>query len=546
MNPRTHSMIRARQRKAPQQRGPSTTIHDLPFEILATIFLTFRDAAPSLEWIRLAWVCRHWQHVALETRTFWAQLHLICPLNLSLVSVLLCRSGESDLNVEVDVTGRNVRDHKNNGLMIMGLILAHARRLRSLAVTFHYDQTLAIQMALSGVKPRLNTLVLRADYEEVAGDNINEGFYVVSQLSLSLSDVPALRHLSIAHLVVDAPEPILRNLVSLELHGFYGLRLGLGVARIEEWIHDVLGTTSSTLEHLTLKRFDCFQQDLEIAPIEFQKLRSLKMREDTCNGWSIESFLNIARLPATTSLDLHDSSHVVWRVPPVDFANSTAPIPFRADDRNEALAVLLRAKVLPGPRAGEEFDCTRWASDTESTVWRATTDPRDLPNGDEFTHDLFQMTDALGTVLAREIVEEYECHFPAQRDTFDAWPGPAGGFLKLRKCTFGGTRAIEELLVLLSQCGGIPTLEEMTLCVPEMADSILDVFRQIAEWRSCGKGKLVAPSLLRFRLPQRLWNCVETSAKIAQLHAEMARTSVEVYYLDCQICHRKQPKGKQS
>lgn len=538
MSKRTRAVIRARkQKKAFQRRGSPSHINNLPFEILALIFLTIRDAALSLEWLRVASVCRHWRHVALETGTLWAQLRLLRPLSAPFVSVLLDRSGEADLHLEVNTMGGDI-----NG--IVALILQHVHRLCSLSISFHYDQTLAVQRTLDGVKPRLRTLALRADYEDVAGDDMDNDIYVVSSLSLSPPDVPALRHLSIAWVIVETPYPILRDLVSLELDGFNGQRLGLRIDRIEQWIRDVLETASSTLEHLTLKRLDRFDREPETEPMEFLKLRNLNMREDN-SGEAIASFLNIIRLPATASLNLHSSSHNRWHVPSMDFADTTNPIPFLPDERGKALPALLRAKVLPGPRAGKDFECTAWADGAESTVCQATAYPEDLPYGEKFEIMSFPMVGALDTLLPREIIEEFECHFPAQLDMFGTWPGHVGGFLKLRRCTFGGTRAIKELLVLLSRCGGIPTLEEITLCVLEVADSILDVFRSIAEWRSCGKGKLVAPPVLRFRLPQRMASCTETRVKIARLNAEMIRTSVEVYFLDCEICHRKPPKGKQ-
>ncbi|KAJ7646494.1 hypothetical protein FB45DRAFT_1018810 [Roridomyces roridus] len=141
-------------------------IRRLPNELLAEIFmLLVRDAFHDLNsdsgqiseypWV-LARVCRHWNVVALGTRTLWSWVFLDLDVigdeqeAVAMTQLFHERSGNSPLTVNiVDQSGTDTSD-------VFNVVLAHAERWQNFSLTLTGGSLLAL--ALDGIRGRLDPL----------------------------------------------------------------------------------------------------------------------------------------------------------------------------------------------------------------------------------------------------------------------------------------------------------------------------------------------------------------------------------------------------
>ncbi|KAI0371651.1 hypothetical protein BV20DRAFT_153969 [Pilatotrama ljubarskyi] len=514
-------------RKTGTSRRPHphpVSISTLPFEILAYIFIVIRNTATSQShWVRLAWVCGYWRAVALQTHLLWTNLSFSHLRDLDFVAILLRRADGLDLELTVDTTTSDIP-------MAIAPFLDHLHQLRSLSLTFLHDQTQAVQDTLNISLPRLVTLAVRAVYPAGTEDDAEGG---VAQLFIDPTAIPALRNLHITSLRIDAPQSVFSGLVGLELSRIQGERF----SPLIDWVIDILEACGPTLQHLTIRSVEYWgtiwvgTQHLPRSLLPFPRLRTLKMR-GTAPGYS--SSLARFRLPDTTSFDLS----LLWTYVDDRWAAFTDVLfPYRRADRDAALPILLRTRRLC-VQAGKSFYLTGRAENTEEPLWTATANLKDLPR--QGSIDMFpNMIVDLSSLLQRDSVVEYECHFAPYFPTYEPWPRIIGAFRDIRKFTFGGTRTVKEALEELVGCrAGLPNLQEMTLCIPEVADSTVKALVECKKLK-LRRGEAVIPGVVTFRLPQRLAQCRATRATIEKLRIRLVRfIRLEVCYLDCDFCQQ--------
>ncbi|KAI0362611.1 hypothetical protein OH77DRAFT_69103 [Trametes cingulata] len=532
--PRTQRDIAHKSRKALARRHPRpppASVLSLPFEILAYIFFFVRDTAASqLHWVRLAWVCRYWREIALESHLLWTRLSFSNLRDPGFASVLLHRAHGLDLELAFDTTASDIQ-------RVMALFLDHLHQLRSLSITFLLDQSGAVQDLLNMPMPRLVTLAVGASYPDEA-EGASES--VVAQLLLDPLAVPSLRNLRITSLRLDAPQRMLSKLVSLELNRFQGDKF----ASVTDWIIEILENCGPTLQHLTVRYVEHWgtiwagMPNPPQSPLPFPRLQRLTFRGTTL-CYTAELFLARLRLPDTTCFD----ASLLWNVAHGGRRSWTSDVfsdilfpPFRSE-REVALPILLKTRRLC-VQAGKSFYLTGRPENADHTLWCATADLKDIPR--QASNDMFpDMVSKLSELVASDAVIEYECHFAPYIPTYEPWPKIIGSFPNLRKFTFGGTRSVEELLNEFVGCrAGIRGLQELTLCVPEIAESTEKVLLECKKLK-LQRGTAVIPQVVTFRLPKRLAKCRSTHTKIVQLKVKLERLiQLEVCYLDCEFCQQ--------
>ncbi|KAI8982812.1 hypothetical protein BD414DRAFT_579099 [Trametes punicea] len=502
----------------------SPPINSLPFEILAMIFLVVRDTARSqLDWVCLAWVCSYWRQVAIGTALLWASLRITRPCSVDLISVLLARSSGLDLELEVHTAAFEPLD-------ILARVLEHSDRLRSLSLIYLHEQTSAVQSALNVVMPRLHSLSLRVVYHPACLlSNIRE----FSTLNLEARCVPALRDLHIISVHLLVPASVLRGLVSLELSEFSQISSRLPY----EYIYGMLETCGETLQRLHIHNVPCAVMHMSPEPeLRFIQLRELKVKAS--RDMTTANFLHHVRLPHTTRLFVQKEFGASTKEWPRDTSIiSENMFPYTRSVRKEALPILLETRKFR-LQMGRNLILTGFGADGKDCIWRATADLRQVSR--DVTCTMFgPMVGDISQLVKRDLVEEYECHLPPYMPTYDHLPSIVCAFPKLLKFTFGPTRCIQELFEdFLVSRAGIPGLEEITFCMPDVADSLIEMLMKCKKLR-LQRGDSVLPPVLWFRLPRRLKSCMTTRKKIAQLRIKLHRiVKLEVQYLDCAFCQR--------
>ncbi|CDO68629.1 hypothetical protein BN946_scf184996.g60 [Trametes cinnabarina] len=249
---------------------------------------------------------------------------------------------------------------------IMDRILKHCNRLRSLSITYTYEQTALIQFALDTAMQRLRDLTLRGIDTPLAARDILPSRIPFSRIVLTPLSAPALQHLHILGLELLALRSTLRRLINLELSDLQQF-----ASRTLEWdyVIGLLQTCAGTLLELTIQ--DVSYEVLHQHPLpemRFAQLRSLRVLDT--QGDLMSKFLYIIRLPPTTCLDLHYQWTLgAWNTRSDAGVFTDCIFGIGLSRREEALPGLrdtgrIRLQVgksscLSGFRAGEEFASRR-------------------------------------------------------------------------------------------------------------------------------------------------------------------------------------------
>ncbi|KAI9065488.1 hypothetical protein FKP32DRAFT_499638 [Trametes sanguinea] len=508
------------------------TIDSLPFEILATIFLFIHSAAKKpLDWARLGWVCAYWRQVFLHTEHLWTDLRFTASSDLALISDLLSRSGELYLHVEV-YTARCNPGH------ILDRVLQHRNRLRSLSITYRFDQTPFIQAALDVVMPRLQSLLVRATDTPPRQPTLRAAS-PFSRIILNPLSVPELQFLHICSLQLDVAASTLQGLIGLGLYDFEELIHLIG------WNYplELVEACAETLQELTIYDVPWFTLHNHPQPeIRFNQLRTLHVKDSS--GSLMSRFLGLLRLPRTTRLRLHYQWDEVGWSPTRDTAVFNDRIfPYERRVREESLPGLLETRRIR-LQVGHSYFLTGYSDGTGlgAPSWCATADLSGTSR--EISCLAFgPMVGALTQLVNRNLVEDYECHLPPHLPTYDHVPNIVWAFPNLRRFTLGPVRVINEAFsdILASQ-SGIRTLQELVFCIAEVDQSLIATLLKCKKLR-LKHGKSVLPAKLILRLPRHLASCNETKAKIFSLRTSLTRiVQLEVVYRDCGFCHRRLEK----
>ncbi|KAI0647501.1 hypothetical protein C8Q79DRAFT_631528 [Trametes meyenii] len=508
---------------------PCTThriVYDILDDCLYDIFLIIRDMAsiPS-QWVQINLVCRRWCNVSRYLAPLWTRLRISRACKPVFVSELLSRSKALDLIAEVDMTEFDT-EH------ILKLVLDHAVRLTSLTIIFPLDKRAAVRSALKATNAqKLASLVARAygSLPPVVGDHA-----CAEPLGLDTCDIPALRHLRISNVSVTTANDILSKLTSLEISSF-------GVAPVYfrfQRLLAMLRECSLTLRFLTLDnlRFTYLHPLVE-EPVQFERLQKLTLinKGNMCH----DSLLTHFRIPLSASVTvkrtLSTRSSTIPALP--DSTLIDGMFPFYRHQRNLSFPMFLHTRRLR-LQVGRNFQITGWLDNPDGTVWRAFSDQS---NGTlEYSNPRFlPTTRELRTLVKRDQVREFECHFAPFLPTWYSWWHVLGAFPKLHRFTFGGTHCIGEILRGNTSPGFdcFEDIRELELCMGEVADSTIQTLLELKRLRLCSGGSSLPPSLV-FRLPTRLAQCVGTRARTAQLAVQLKRiTQLRVYFLDCAFCH---------
>ncbi|OSD08405.1 hypothetical protein PYCCODRAFT_19089 [Trametes coccinea BRFM310] len=508
------------------------TVNRLPYEILATIFLLVQHASrTTLDWVRLAWVCSYWRQVALHTGHLWTNLSFTASCDLPLISDLLSRSGELYLYIEV----RTARCHPGH---ILDRVLQHRNRLRSLSITYPFDQTPFIQAALDVVMPRLHRLLVRAT-DTPPEDPAAGGMAPFSKVTLNPLSVPELQHLHICGLQLVVASSTLERLVGLGLYDLEGIlhRMDFNYALrlIEACAETLLELTYHDVSFRTIHNHP-------EPEIHFTQLRTLRVKDSY--RWLMSHFLNIIRLPPTTRVMLHYQWDQTCWGPTTDTSVFTDCVfPYERERREEALPGLLETRKIRLEVGHSYF--LRGYSDGEGLrgpSWSATADLRGTTR--EISCLAFgPMVGGLSHLVNRNLIEDFECHLAPHIPTYEHIPTIVGAFPKLRRFTLGPVRAINEAFAdFLASQSGIRTLQELVFCVYELDKSLIATLWRCKQLR-LEHGKSVLPSTLILRLPQSLASCIKTRAKIVSLRMTLERiVELQVDYRDCAFCHRPTQK----
>ncbi|KAI0665285.1 hypothetical protein C8Q70DRAFT_43679 [Cubamyces menziesii] len=517
----SHSIAPHRGRKS----GPIANIGSLPFEILSAIFLFVRAAVvPELDWVRVGWVCSYWRQVALATNLLWTQLSFHRPCDLDLVSGLLARSSSSHLHLQVNTAFFNAED-------ICRILIQQSPRLRSLSITFHPDQTAWISHSLDSCKPVLRSLMVRALQTE-AQDGHDGGSLI--RITASPFSVPNLRSLHVANVHVLFPPFIIEKLESLTIADFTRVPI--------EWesgyLRDLLVHCAPALRRLVIDDPTYFIPHLP-EPISFPKLQELKIRACyMCN------LLPYMRFPATARVNIVyiEEGLESWSTSTdvfTDLVLLNEDDPLRLDRCFPMLSQTRRLVI----QAGINIYWSGFIGDEERAAWKTSTD-LGRPPIQVTLRMLGPMMRNAYRVLDADALEELECHLAPHIDPYEHWPSLIHRFRKLKKFTFGPTRSVMGLIPeFAGVTRNIPSLEELVVCVPEVADELV---RKLAECKKAKhrQGVAILPPIVVFRLPTRLAGDLQTRSKLAHLRDSMVRlTKIGVEYRDCSFCHRTPKSG---
>ncbi|KAH9900906.1 hypothetical protein C8Q73DRAFT_662427 [Cubamyces lactineus] len=308
-----------------------------------------------------------------------------------------------------------------------------------------------------------------------------------------------------------------------------------------DYMRNLLVNCAPTLRYLAIDDLSSFIANLP-HHIPFPKLEELRMHTNI-HGCII-ALLSCMRLPATTRVNFVHK----WEGPEnwspsidifTDYMLSNTSDPLHLERCLPMLSKTRRFRI----QAGTNLYWSGYVGDKERPAWKAATDLGRPPVEVTLTM-LGPMIRNAYRILCADVLEELECHFAPHIDPYEHWPDLIYRFRKLKKLTFGPTYSVTELLSdFVYGRRGLPSLEEMTFCVPEVADELV---RELAQ---CKKAKLrrgitVLPPIVIFRLPSRLSGDLQTRLKLAKLANTMSRlTKIQVEYRDCSFCHRAPRPG---
>ncbi|KAI0047461.1 hypothetical protein FA95DRAFT_1559086 [Auriscalpium vulgare] len=186
-------------------------INKLPPEVFGRIFLLCQDVdspfehddivGPSLGWIRVTHVCRHWRAVALEMRDLWTRIPF--SLGTHWVDTMFARAERTPLVVNC-TTGPCLTEHQQEQ------IVTHLSHIKVLRIVGDADEISTVAAALDTPTPCLELLEVCATH---AGPPV-----VLPELLLGAS-APRLRSLSVGNpRSFPWSSPVLRDLTSLFVH----------------------------------------------------------------------------------------------------------------------------------------------------------------------------------------------------------------------------------------------------------------------------------------------------------------------------------------
>ncbi|KAH9941885.1 uncharacterized protein BXZ73DRAFT_98273 [Epithele typhae] len=280
-----------------------TPIHQLPVELLAKVFTTVAQDAPSppspASWLQLLLVCRHWKEVASTWGPLWRVIHV--STNLDWLRLCIKRSSRSS-SIDVHINALPAATIE----VAIPHIITQAPRVRALHVTGYAEPSQMLSALLACYE-----LPLLEELSILPPGRRSEREY---QYMLSTARHPRIRALALSGATVPRDSGFFANMRSLRLHDHCCELSKLSFLDLL----DALEAAAPVLEELDLSRFTPYvnpagpseetaQALHSHAPLHFLRLR--RFCAENSSAAVLPLMYHIRGLPADVTLHIRCGLH---------------------------------------------------------------------------------------------------------------------------------------------------------------------------------------------------------------------------------------------